>query len=739
MSFSQFAKELKEAADNGIGYTLESCYITYDLTKDKEYIPEGDGLYRNSERWWTYDDGDRVLRNIYFKENTKVNIRNCQFGTYNTGRRFGPVLIFEECTFSEFDLFNVDVNAIILNKSKINYFRYYCGVNSAEFRNHGIHLGSRDSEIKNLAISDNSFNKLDRTNLLYSSVMFIGNKLGNVSCSLKNIHFENNKISRLSIQPYIKDSHIKILDNKFDNGIYPTLLFLEYNKEKEWMGQLPHLSGCKIQYGKIDELTIAGNIFEARKSITNEEIINSLLTNHRIIYEPNRYAKSIVHEHNTTMVYWKRKAWDEELMIKDENNTTVSLSDFYNTVYHDSMQMKERIVFFSKYFKENNITLSYPAPSLLEINKCEINSLRISKNNVNFFEFKRNIIKENILIEEMQVDSLTSFFYNTMPDYNRVSLDKTILNNLGFKLNHEPYAFDYKYKIFHGDEKFTDIDTTNLKRYNQSTNLLTSQYRQFINILHQKGDELKNKFVMKLKDIQTNQKMFIYYMNPNTNSWFNWKGSEFLKWYSDYGMNPFKALAYCFWAMIYFALFYFFFYSDWDKIDRGFLIKRFNSVMDYFTTEKRIEDFYSSTHDKEMTTFSEFKETLEKNKVHMPSMLASLAKPIYQMSLLRYKLLNFSYKKAEFMAGRKWVDLKKKDRYLIGTLTFFLTITYIIYLIFIRALNSIALSVNAFSTLGFGQIPVKGFTKYVAIIEGFIGWFMLSVFIVSLLSQMMSV
>ena len=37
------------------------------------------------------------------------------------------------------------------------------------------------------------------------------------------------------------------------------------------------------------------------------------------------------------------------------------------------------------------------------------------------------------------------------------------------------------------------------------------------------------------------------------------------------------------------------------------------------------------------------------------------------------------------------------------------------------------------------QIPVKGFTKYVAIIEGFIGWFILSVFIVSLLSQMMSV
>tara|TARA_Y100000739_G_C20175460_1_gene269734 strand:- start:140 stop:502 length:363 start_codon:yes stop_codon:yes gene_type:complete len=119
-------------------------------------------------------------------------------------------------------------------------------------------------------------------------------------------------------------------------------------------------------------------------------------------------------------------------------------------------------------------------------------------------------------------------------------------------------------------------------------------------------------------------------------------------------------------------------------------------------------------------------------------MFASLAKPIYQISLLRYKLLNFSYKKAEFMAGRKWVDLQKKERYWIGALTFFLTLTYIIYLILTRALNSLIISINAFSTLGFGQIPVKGYVKYVAIIEGFIGWFMLSIFLVSILNQMMN-
>lgn len=59
-----------------------------------------------------------------------------------------------------------------------------------------------------------------------------------------------------------------------------------------------------------------------------------------------------------------------------------------------------------------------------------------------------------------------------------------------------------------------------------------------------------------------------------------------------------------------------------------------------------------------------------------------------------------------------------------------------LYLGFIRALNSTTLSINAFSTLGFGAIPVKGVSRYITILEGFLGWFLLSIFSVSLISQM---
>ena len=36
MSSSQFEKELKEAADKGIGYTLKNCYVAFDPIREKK-------------------------------------------------------------------------------------------------------------------------------------------------------------------------------------------------------------------------------------------------------------------------------------------------------------------------------------------------------------------------------------------------------------------------------------------------------------------------------------------------------------------------------------------------------------------------------------------------------------------------------------------------------------------------------------------------------------------------------
>jgi hypothetical protein len=56
---------------------------------------------------------------------------------------------------------------------------------------------------------------------------------------------------------------------------------------------------------------------------------------------------------------------------------------------------------------------------------------------------------------------------------------------------------------------------------------------------------------------------------------------------------------------------------------------------------------------------------------------------------------------------------------------------------FISLINATTLSLNSFVTLGFGTIPTSGLARYVCILQGFIGWFLLSIFTASLINQVM--
>ncbi len=58
--------------------------------------------------------------------------------------------------------------------------------------------------------------------------------------------------------------------------------------------------------------------------------------------------------------------------------------------------------------------------------------------------------------------------------------------------------------------------------------------------------------------------------------------------------------------------------------------------------------------------------------------------------------------------------------------------------VFLGLANAITLSINSFVTLGFGSIPTSGISRYMCIVEGFIGWFLLSIFTVALINQVLA-
>ncbi len=54
-----------------------------------------------------------------------------------------------------------------------------------------------------------------------------------------------------------------------------------------------------------------------------------------------------------------------------------------------------------------------------------------------------------------------------------------------------------------------------------------------------------------------------------------------------------------------------------------------------------------------------------------------------------------------------------------------------------RVVNAVALSANAFVTLGYGEIQAEGISRYLAVLQGLIGWFLLAIFSASLIGQIM--
>ena len=740
MSFSQFAKELKEAADKGIGYTLEDHYITYDSIRDQEHILYTDTEWLSGKIKKTFV-GDMQIKGISFNKSTKVKIANCKFG--ESEKHWTTTLTFKGCSFDTLFLTDNDIGSIIIDTSNITYLSYISiskwlkqETKEKLSERHNLNLYSssvqiKKSKIKVVNCSGNSIDNIVRDEFPLSFYMN-SSEVGGLYCkSFYNIDITKNTIGTcfignrlytldnerfVTIRAYIKDNVFGDF-GKFKNNVTQINTYLSDKEKTIKMQRQFSGSELRINIG-IKNLFIYNNTFLPQEKIAQDSILQNLLSYH----QENGKIYSRVEDWNTE----NRFIRNDYINIRNHKDTLEIEDGVY---YYDSISFKQKFKLLEKFIKEYKIQPEYKLEGIRIING-DFNNLRIKNNNTPYLNIRNANIESQFEVINNTVDSLIEFKNNTLPDFNKVIIDSSFTKKIGFY---------HSEKVSFGVSMPKDLDSTNTEKYNKNIQNLITSFRQIISIMNLKGDDIKTALIVRLKDIETNKKCLIYHQNPNIENWFNWQGSQFIKWYSDYGMNPFKALAYCFWAMLYFAMFYFIFYNDWDKIDRSFLIKRFNSVMDYFTTEKRIEDFYATMHNKEMTTFTEFKDTLDKNKVYMPTMLASLAKPIYHISLLRYKLLSFSYKKAEFMAGRKWVDLEKKEKYWIGALTFFLTLTYIIYLVFIRSLNSIVLSINAFSTLGFGQIPVRGFTKYVAIIEGFIGWFMLSIFLVSVLSQMMSI
>ena len=249
--------------------------------------------------------------------------------------------------------------------------------------------------------------------------------------------------------------------------------------------------------------------------------------------------------------------------------------------------------------------------------------------------------------------------------------------------------------------------------------------------------ESANKVYIDLKNLETKRLAFVYENNPSFKSYFTWKINQFLKVFSAYGTEPARAVVFSMYVILLFAFVYLLFPNSWDSHGKKRLMHRFEFFQKYLRRNEGIHTIYLEGKEQEISSFNDFKNKLDAAKLELPAFFISWSKPLYNASMFSSKLMTRFLKTTDVLSG-KWKDLTPKQKRLKNIQIGFLLILGLLYDVFIKALNALMLSINTFTTLGFGEIPIKGLPRYLAIIQGFIGWFMLTIFSVSLISQLLN-
>ncbi|UAM99954.1 potassium channel family protein [Polaribacter litorisediminis] len=261
------------------------------------------------------------------------------------------------------------------------------------------------------------------------------------------------------------------------------------------------------------------------------------------------------------------------------------------------------------------------------------------------------------------------------------------------------------------------------------------QFYDFYKLQH--DSDYANQVYIEFKNLETKRYAYLYKKDPSFNSFFTWKINQFLKIFSGYGTNPSLSIIFSLYVIFLFAFVYLLFPNSWDAHGRKRIMNRYAFFFTYMNKKSGIHEVYLDNQKEDLLEFEEFKTLIEQQGKTVPSFFTFTALPLYKWAVSGTKFSANVLKRVDIMKGT-WSDLPKSKRIwksilLIGAFTI-----AVFYDILIKMINALMLSINTFTTLGFGEIPIKGLPRYLAIIQGFIGWFMLTIFSVSLISQLLN-
>jgi len=354
-----------------------------------------------------------------------------------------------------------------------------------------------------------------------------------------------------------------------------------------------------------------------------------------------------------------------------------------------------------------------------------------------FSDFETLVIRNSVFLIPVIIQSkeITEFWCS-----------HSIFDRITFEYFPEPLTFVCQWSVLKGvlaNDSEGD-DYLSLSQFDAWSNALDdveaydelmSKYKALHEIYKSRGDMVSaNGSYLEMKDVETKRLLYIYNTAGGINNYFKYKLNVFLGYVADYGTNPVKCIIYAIYVIFLFALFYLLFYSKWDNINHKFMLKRGLSFIHFFKGEQKRDELYTDNYKEHIYSFDEFKKNIQEAKGQIPFFFFLFLRPVYWTANTKIRINEWFYNRLDF-TRKSWASLNKKQKASYGTFYFIALLFYGLYLLIIKFLTAFVISFNSFSSLGFGSLNLTGVTRYLAMVEGFIGWLLLSVFSISLFSQ----
>jgi len=349
--------------------------------------------------------------------------------------------------------------------------------------------------------------------------------------------------------------------------------------------------------------------------------------------------------------------------------------------------------------------------------------------------FTQNTVNANLDLSESTINN--AFVTNECRFAGSIILDAFNVNPINTRVQWSTVAhnriaiFDHKNKTTYNGYSVDSIG--NEVRFSS----LICCYANFYNAFKSQGNRIAaNACYVEWKDIETAYLKRLYTSGQDKSVFFNYLMNVFLKTFCDYGTNPLKAIQIAFYVLLFFAGIYFFFPYSILSFHKRTMFDQLKIYGHYLSSPKSLLEIEDSVIAKEVKTptYNEYMSFVTESKGRVPWYFNIFGKPLYFLELIRNKPTKLFYKLIDIFPD-EWETMSSVKKVIATIMYGVVFIATVLWFFLIHVLDSVALSLNVFSTLGFGQIPIKGIPRYLTILEGFIGWFLLSIFSVSLISQ----